>query len=195
MEIIKKTNGGIRPVAIETEHLEQRRIFLEGKIDFDSACRVVKQIMYLCDRDTEKPIDMFITSPGGDVGAGLLIYDCIRDCDCTVNTYCLGEASSMGAVLFAAGTGKRCMLLHSRLMIHEPFVSGAIEGNSMEIESVAKSILSTKKLINLILSELTGKSQKEIEKATAYDHYLPADEAVEFGLADRIVNFYEIMED
>lgn len=194
MDILRRTNGGIRPIDIETQHLEHRRIFIEGEIDYTLSCKVVKEIMHLCDEDTEKPIDVFVTSPGGDVGAGLLIYDAIHDCDCTINTVCLGQASSMGAVIFAAGTGSRSILLHSRLMIHEPYVAGAIQGNSKEIRSVAESILATKQVINQILSEITSKSVEEIEKATAYDNYLSAEDAVEFGLADKVIRFYELIE-
>ncbi len=158
------------------------------------AVDIVEQIMYLYDEDVEKPIDILIQSPGGDIDAGLLIFDAMRESSCRINTICLGRASSMGAVLFAAGTGQRSMLRHSKLMIHEPYVSGSIEGNSREIRSVADDILKTKELCNRILSELTGKTMEEIESATSYDHFLTAEEAVRFGLADKIAEFHEIME-
>ena len=194
MYIESKTAKGIYTVPIESRLLNARSVFLTSEIHYESIIETVKQIMYLRTEDEKRPIDLYISSQGGEVVAGLVLYDMLTGItDTPIRTICLGMAYSMGAVLLAAGNkGSRYILPHSKVMIHEPLLSGGVSGSTTSIKSIADSMLETRKLINGIMSKHTGKTIKQIEKATSYDHYFTAKEAVDFGLADKIVTFDEI---
>lgn len=180
--------NGIREVALETRHLMNRNIFIQGEIDSEMANRFLSEIIFLSEK-TDKPINIFINSPGGEVNAGLLIYDIIQDAKMPVNLICTGMAASMAAVLLAGGQeGRRFILPHSKVMIHEPLISGGVGGSATSIKNISESILETRSICNGILAKHTGKSIDEIDKATAYDNYMNAKESVAFGICDKIIS-------
>jgi len=195
MNVQVKSSNGITLMPIDTKLLTQRKIFIEGEIDQEKACSFVKQILFLCGEDKNKPIDVLINSPGGEISSGLLMYDCIQSCTTPIRMYCLGTAYSMGALLFASGKHGRYMLPHSELMLHEPLLGSRVGGNASSIRSISDSLMDTRNKMNEILAIHTGKTIKEIEEATSFDHYYSPKESVEFGLADEIVNFDKLMED
>lgn len=182
-----ESNAGTREVALLTRHLMKRNIFISGEINADMANDIIMQLMYL-QGESEEPINIYINSPGGEVTAGLLIYDVMQSLTVPVNTYCTGLAASMGAVLLAGGqAGRRYILPHSKTMIHEPLISGGVGGSATSIHNISESILKTRDMLNEILAKHTGKSLKEMKKATAFDHYMNAEESVKFGMCDEIV--------
>lgn len=194
MNIQVKSSNGITLVPMETRLLADRKVFIEGEINQESACSFVKKILLLCREDGNKPIDVMINSPGGEISAGLLMYDCIQSSKTPIRMFCMGNAYSMGALLFACGNHGRYMLPHSELMLHEPLLGAGVRGNASSIRSISDSLMDTRKKMNQILAKHTGKTEEEIEKATGYDHYFSPEESVEFGLADEIVGFNKIME-
>jgi ATP-dependent Clp protease protease subunit len=180
-----ETASGVREIKLTTKELSNRRIFIQGEIDNDLAMSVVQQIMYL-QKESNEPITIYISSPGGSVMDGLLIYDAIEMCPCIVKTVVLGMAASMGAVLFASGTkGERYMCPHSKVMIHEPLISNGVGGSATSIKNISESILETKKILNTILAKHCNKSIKELNKATSYDNYMNIEEAMKFGICDK----------
>lgn len=189
MNVQVKSSNGITLIPVESCLMTGRNVFVEGEINAESACEFVKKILYLNGEDEKTPIRMFINSLGGEINAGLLMYDVIQSSPAPIETYCLGSAYSMGAVLFASGNHGRYMLPHSKLMIHEPLLGGRVGGSSSTIQSVSKSLQSTKRLLDELLAAHTKKSVREIAKATGYDHYFNAEESVAFGLCDEIMNF------
>ncbi len=195
MNIQVKSSNGITLVPIESRLMASRKIFVEGEINADAACDFVKKVMLLNSEDCQKPIDVLINSPGGEVNSGMLMYDVIQASKAPVRMFCIGRAYSMGAVLFACGNHGRYMLPHGELMIHEPLLGGNVGGNSSSIKSISDSLLETKRKMNKILARHTGKSEKVIEKASSYDHYFSPEESVAFGLCDEIIDFSRIMED
>ena len=139
--------------------------------------------------DGNAEIDIYINSPGGEVNAGLAIYDMIRVCPAPINMYCIGLAASMGALLFSAGEkGRRYILPHSKVMIHEPLIPRGVGGSASSIKSTADSILKTRELLNGILARNTRKTVEEIDKATDHDNFMTAEEAISFGLCDTITD-------
>ena len=162
----------------------ERKIFIEGEITSSSACDFVRAIMTLAGDNAEKPIDIYINSRGGEVNAGLLIYDTLKGIETEVNLHCIGIAASMAAIILAGGN--RFILPHSRVMIHEPLISGGVGGSATSIQKTAESIMETKQLSVKLLANDTEKSVKEIERAITYDNYMNADEAIAFGICDSI---------
>ena len=141
--------------------------------------------------ESSEPIDIYLNSPGGSVNAGMVIYDVIQALEgkVPINIYCIGMAASMGAIILAGGhKGHRYILPHSKCMIHEPLISGGLGGSATSIKKTADSILETKAITNGVLAKHTGKTLEEIDKATAFDNYMNAEESVEFGLCDEIRN-------
>lgn len=187
-----RSAAGVHLVPIQTAHLDKRRIFVEGQITMESACAFADQVMLLCDQSHE-PIDVFLNSPGGEVKAGLLMYDIIQSSPAPIRMFCRGMAYSMAALLFASGSHGRFLLPNSELMLHEPLLSGGVQGSASSIKSISEGILAVKARLNGILSRHTGKSLEEIEAATAYDHFFSAEESVAFGLADEIVGYDRMM--
>ncbi len=177
--------SGTREVSLTTRHLMNRIIFINGKIDTDTANSFVSQLLYL--EESGEPITIYIDSLGGEVNAGLMIYDAIQGSDLTINMICMGMAASMAAIIFAGGQkGRRFILPHSKVMIHEPLISSGVGGSATSIKNISDSILETRKVLNGILSKHTGKTEKEINKATSFDNTMNAEDAVKFGLCDSI---------
>lgn len=194
MNVLVKSSSGITQVSADSKLLSQRKVFIEGEISSESACEFIKKILILNEEDTDKPIDVLINSPGGEINSGMAIYDVIQASKAPIRIFCIGRAYSMGAVLFSSGNHGRYMLPHSELMLHEPLLGNRVSGNSSSIQSISESLLETKRRMNQILARHTGKSEEEVEKATSYDHYYSPEESREFGLCDEIVDFNKIME-
>jgi ATP-dependent Clp protease protease subunit len=183
--IVEQTSRGERSYDIYSRLLEDRIIFLSGEIDDAVANTVVAQLIYLEAKDPSKDISLYINSPGGSVSAGLAIYDTMNYIKCDVSTICIGMAASMGAFLLSSGAkGKRYALPNSEIMIHQPL--GGAQGQASDIKIAAEHILRTKKKLNTILSQNSGKPLEVIEKDTDRDNYLSADEALAYGLIDKV---------
>jgi len=194
MNIQVKSSNGITTVPIDSQLLLHRKVFVEGEINHDVSWDFVKKIMLLAQEDKKKPINVFINSPGGEITAGMLMYDVIQSSETPIRLYCMGRAYSMAAILFASGNHGRYMFSHSKLMVHEPLLGNHVSGNSSSIKSISDSLLESKKKMNEILAKHTGKTESEIEEATSFDHYFSATESIDFGLCDGIVGINEVME-
>lgn len=184
--IIKENSAGYFDCRIQDEMFAKRQIQCLGEINSESVNELILQFQYLYQLDSEKEITMYINSPGGEVSSGLALYDVMKAISCPVRTVCVGNAASMGAVLFASGD-KREILPHGRVMIHDPLIAGGVGGSALQIQSISDSLLKTREIIAAILSEHTHKSLEEIYEKTANDTYFYAEEAVQFGLADNII--------
>ena len=183
--VIEQTKNGERSYDIYSRLLKDRIIFLSGEINNDVADVVVAQLLFLEAEDPDKDIMLYINSPGGLVTAGMAIYDTMNYIKAPVSTIVIGMAASMAAVLLAAGTkGKRVALPNAEIMIHQPL--GGAQGQATDIAIQAEQILKSKKKINRILADCTGKSEEQIAADVERDHYLSADEALEYGLTDNI---------
>ncbi len=186
--VIEKTGRGERSYDIYSRLLSDRIIFLGGQIDDATANLIIAQLLFLSNEDSESDIHFYINSPGGSVSAGLAVYDTMRFLRCKVSTYCIGQAASMGAVLFAGGEkDKRFMLPNSRILLHQPLISGIMKGPSSDLEIEAKEILRLRERLYKILSDHTGKTSEEIEKDCDRNLWLEAQEAIDYGLADKIL--------
>lgn len=184
--VIEKTSRGERSYDIYSRLLEDRIVFIQGPIHELMANAVVAQLLFLQKEAKNQDIQMFVNSPGGDVNAGLAIYDTMKYVSCDISTVCIGQAASMGAILMAAGTkGKRHALPSARIMIHQPW--GGAGGTAGDISIQTKEILRLKKYLNDMLSKDTGKPLKQIEKDTDKDYFLSAHEAKEYGLIDDVI--------
>ena len=183
--IVEQTSRGERSYDIYSRLLEDRIIFLSGEIDDAVANTVVAQLIYLEAKDPSKDINLYINSPGGSVSAGLAIYDTMNYIKCDVSTICIGMAASMGAFLLSSGAkGKRFALPNSEIMIHQPL--GGAQGQASDIKIAAEHILRTKKKLNTILAQNSGKPLEQIERDTDRDNYLSAEEAQNYGLIDKV---------
>ena len=183
--VVDSTDKGERSYDIFSRILEDRIIFLSGEITDEVANLVVAQLIYLESKDPTKDISIYINSPGGSVTAGMAIYDTMNFIKCDVSTICIGMAASMGAFLLSAGTkGKRIALPHSEIMIHQPL--GGAQGQASDIKIRAELILRTRDMLNQILSENTGKPIEEIERDTDRDYFMTAQQALEYGIIDKI---------
>lgn len=184
--VIEQTSRGERSYDIYSRLLKDRIIFLGEEVTDVSANLIVSQLLFLESEDPGKDISLYINSPGGSVTAGMAIYDTMQYIKCDVSTICMGMAASMGAFLLAGGTkGKRIALPNSTIMIHQP--SGGAQGQATEISIVAEQILKTRQKLNEILAENTGRSLEEIARDTERDNYMTAQEAMEYGLVDRVI--------
>ncbi len=184
--VIEASSRGEKSFDIFSRLLRERIIFLGEEIDDDLANSVVAQLLVLDSENPEKDIMMYINSPGGVITAGLAIYDTMKHIRADVATICLGEAASMGAFLLSAGTkGKRMALPSARIMIHQPL--GGARGQATDIEIEAKEILRMKKELNTLLAEHTGQSVEKIYEDTERDNYMSAQQAVEYGLIDKVL--------
>ena len=184
--VIEQTNRGERQFDIFSRLLNDRIVVLSDEVNDATASLVVAQLLFLESQDAEKNISFYINSPGGSVSAGLAIYDTMQYIKCDVSTICMGLAASMGAFLLSSGAkGKRFALPNSEIMIHQP--SGGAQGQATEIEIVAKHILRTKEKLNKILAENTGKPIEQIAIDTDRDNFMSAEEALEYGLVDKIL--------
>jgi len=186
--VVEQTNRGERSYDIYSRLLDDRIVFLNGEVNDISANIVIAQLIYLEGKDPDKDISLYINSPGGSVTAGMGIYDTMNYIKCDVNTICVGMAASMGAFLLSSGTkGKRYALPNSEIMIHQP--SGGAQGQANDIEIVAKHIIQIKNKMNRILSENSGQPLERIQKDVERDFYMTAEEALNYGLIDKI--FYK----
>ena len=184
--VIEQSARGERSYDIFSRLLKDRIIFLGEDVNATSAGLVVAQLLFLESEDPDKDINLYINSPGGSVTAGMAIYDTMQYVKCDVSTMCMGMAASMGAFLLSGGTkGKRLALPNAEIMIHQP--SGGAQGQATEIEIAAEHILRTKKKLNTILSENTGQPYETIVKDTERDNWLTAQEALEYGLIDKVM--------
>ena len=184
--VIEQTSRGERSYDIFSRLLKERIIFLGEEVNETTASLVVAQLLFLEAEDPEKDIHLYINSPGGSVTAGMAIYDTMNFIKCDVSTVCIGMAASMGAFLLAGGAkGKRYALPNAEVMIHQP--SGGARGQATEIRIAAENILRTRKKLNEILAENTGKPVEVIEADTERDNYMTAEQALEYGLVDVIV--------
>ena len=184
--VIEQTSRGERSYDIYSRLLKERIIFLGEEVNDVTAGLVVSKLLFLESEDPDKDINLYINSPGGSVTAGMAIYDTMQYVKCDVSTMCMGMAASMGAFLLSGGTkGKRLALPNAEIMIHQP--SGGAQGQATEIEIAAEHILRTKKKLNTILSENTGQPYETIVKDTERDNWLTAQEALEYGLIDKVM--------
>ena len=184
--VIEQTNRGERSYDIFSRLLDDRIIVLSDQVNDATASIIVAQLLYLEGQDPEKDISFYINSPGGSVSAGLAIYDTMQYIKCDVSTICMGMAASMGAFLLSSGAkGKRYVLPNAEVMIHQP--SGGAEGQATEILIAADHIKNTKRRLNSILAQNTGKSIEQIAEDTDRDNWLSAEEAVQYGLVDKII--------
>ena len=183
--VVEQTDRGERSYDIYSKLLEERIIFITGEINDAVANTVVAELLYLEAKDSTKDIDIYINSPGGSVTSGLAIYDTMNFIKCDVSTICIGMAASMAAFLLSSGKkGKRYALPSSEIMIHQPL--GGAQGQASDIKIQAEHILSLKKKLNSVLAANTGKPIEQIEKDTDRDNYLTAEDALGYGLIDKI---------
>ena len=184
--VIDHTGHAERSYDIYSRLLEDRIIFLRDAIDDDVANVVIAQMLFLAAKDPAKDIRLYINSPGGSVTAGLAVYDTLRFVKCDVETICIGQAASMAAVLLAAGTpGKRGALPNSRILLHQVF--GGSQGMAADVKIQTDELLRMRDLLIDILSEHTGKTKKKVAKDTDRDYFMSANEALEYGVVDRII--------
>ena len=184
--VIEKSDRGERAYDIYSRLLNDRIIFLADEVNDVTASLVVAQLLFLEQQDPDKDISLYINSPGGSVSAGMAIYDTMNFIKCDVSTICIGMAASMGAFLLSAGAkGKRIALPNSTIMIHQPL--GGAQGQATDIEIHARHILQTKEKLNRILAANTGKSYEELCRDTERDNFMTADEALAYGLIDKVL--------
>ena len=184
--VIEQTGRGERSYDIFSRLLNDRIIVLSDEVNDATASLVVAQLLYLESQDATKDISLYINSPGGSVTAGMAIFDTMRYIKCDVSTICMGLAASMGAFLLSSGAkGKRFALPHSEIMIHQPL--GAAQGQATEILIRADHIKRTRSTLNEILAANTGRSLEEIERDTERDNFMTAEQALEYGLIDKII--------
>lgn len=188
--VIEQTPRGERAYDIWSRLLKDRIIFLGTAIDDQVGNSIVAQLLFLESEDAEKDITLYINSPGGSVTAGLAIYDAMQYVRCDVSTICVGQSASFGAVLLAAGAkGKRLILPNGRVMMHQPH--GGAQGQATDIEIQAREINKMKRVLNDIIVKHTGKPFKQVERDTDRDFFLGAEEAIEYGVVDKIITRHE----
>lgn len=184
--VVEQTSRGERSYDIYSRLLSDRIIFLGEEVNDNSASLIVAQLLFLEAQDPGKDIALYINSPGGSVTAGLAIYDTMKYIKCDVSTICIGMAASMGAFLLAGGTkGKRSALPNAEIMIHQP--SGGAKGTASDIRIMAEYVLNNKKKLNRILAANTGRTLEEIERDTDRDNFMNAEEALNYGLIDKVI--------
>jgi ATP-dependent Clp protease protease subunit len=186
--VVEQSNRGERAYDIYSRLLKDNIIFLGRPVDDDVASLIIAQMLFLEAENPEKDIAIYINSPGGSVSAGMAIYDTMQYIKPDVATYCVGQAASMAAVLLASGTkGKRTVLPNSRVLIHQPWLSG-LQGQQSDIEIHARDMFMMRDRLDEILAYHTGKSKEEVHRDTERDRILGAQEAVEYGIVDRVMN-------
>ncbi len=186
--VVEQTSRGERAFDIYSRLLKENIIFLGTPIDDNVANLIIAQILFLAAEDPEKDISLYINSPGGSITAGLAILDTMRLVENDIVTYCIGQAASMGAVLLACGTkGKRFILPHSRVLIHQPSMSG-LAGQATDIDIYAKEILRMREILNGILADATSQPLDRIARDVDRDYIMEAEQAVEYGIVDRVIS-------
>ena len=193
--VIEQSGRGERAFDIYSRLLKERIVFLVGPVTDESANLVVAQLLFLESENPDKDIFFYINSPGGSVTAGMSIYDTMNFIKPHVSTLCLGQASSMGAFLLSAGEkGKRFALPNSRIMIHQPLISGGLAGQASDIEIHAKELLKIKEKLNRLLAKHCDRDLADLERDTDRDNYMSADEAKEYGLIDQVLENRESLQ-
>ena len=188
MSVVEQTSRGERSYDIFSRLLTDRIIMLSDQVNDTTASLVVAQLLFLESQDTEKDISLYINSPGGSVTAGMAIYDTMNYIKCDVSTICIGMAASMGAFLLSAGAkGKRIALPNSEIMIHQPLIGGGLGGQQTDIMIQAKNLERTRDKLEAILAANAGKTVEEIHAACERDNYMTAQEALEYGLIDKVI--------
>jgi ATP-dependent Clp protease, protease subunit len=186
--VIEQTHRGERVSDIYSRLLKDRIVFLGTPVNDQIANSIVAQLLFLESEDPDKEISIYINSPGGSVTAGLAIYDTIQHIRCDVSTICVGQASSMGAVLLCAGTkGRRLTLPNSRILIHQPMIMGGIGGQATDIDIQAREIIKMRERLNQLLCDHTGQARERIERDTDRDYFMSAQEALEYGIVDQVL--------
>ena len=185
--ILRETSEGTVRIPIQDEMYQRREIQLTGDIDTESVNSAILQLRHLQSLDADKEITIYINSPGGSVSDGLALIDTMAALRCPIRTVCMGTAASMGALIFASGSS-RDMLPHARVMIHDPLISGGVGGSALKLDAIAKDLMRTREVTAQILADCTGHTIEEIYEKTASDTYFSAQEALEWGLADRIIH-------
>ena len=184
--IIHETCNGTMCYSIRDEMLMHREIECIGEITADAVNSLISQIRYLARQDENREITIYINSPGGEVTSGLALYDVMKAVKCPIRTVCIGMAASMGALLFAAGD-RRDILTHGTVMIHDPLIPGGVGGSALKLQSISADLMHTREITGRILAELTHHTLEEIYEKTAKSTQFYAEEAVAYGLADRII--------
>lgn len=191
--VVEQTSRGERSYDIYSRLLKERIIFLGEEVNETTASLVVAQLLFLEAEDSDKDINLYINSPGGSVTAGMAIYDTMQYIKCDVSTICIGMAASMGAFLLAGGAkGKRMALPNAEIMIHQPL--GGAQGQATEIEIAARHILQTKEKLNRMLAENCGRDYEVVAADTERDNWKSAQEALEYGLIDRVITSHAVSE-
>jgi ATP-dependent Clp protease protease subunit len=186
--VIEKSGRSERAYDIFSRLLKDRIVFLAGPVDDATANLIIAQMLFLSNEDAKKDIHLYINSPGGSITAGLAIYDTMQFLRCNVATYCVGQAASMAAVLLAGGNaGKRFLLANNRILLHQPLISGQLVGPATDLEIEAQEILRLRARLYDILAKHTGQSPEKVDKDCDRNLWLDATEAIEYGLADRIL--------
>ncbi|MBR2142101.1 ATP-dependent Clp protease proteolytic subunit [Anaerovibrio sp.] len=187
-------SNGIHEISIDSLLNHKRMIYLEGEINDVMAVKVSKELSQLIQEDANEPVKMFINSGGGSIDAGMVIYDIIQSAPMPIKTYCLGRAYSMAAVLFCCGGHGRYLLPHSKVMIHEPLIPYGAGGKTSSVQTIADDLKKTKEEMVEILSKHTGQTKRKLRRITLNDAFFKGEEAVKFGLADKVIGFAEMME-
>ena len=185
--VVRETAEGLTRVPIQDLLFQRRSVELVGEVTGDSVHSLTLQLRYLQLEDPNAEITVYINSPGGEVSSGLALYDVMKGLSCPVKTVCMGTAASMAALLFVAAD-HRTMLPHARLMIHDPLIPGGVGGSALKLDSIAKDLMRTREITANILAGHSGHSLEEVYAKTATDSYFSAEEAVAWGLADRITD-------
>lgn len=185
--VVRETSEGLTRIPIIEEMYQRREIQLVGEITPESASNTILQLRHLQAQDPKEEITIYINSPGGCVAHGLALIDVMAAISCPIRTVCMGTCASMGALIFASGN-ERDMLVHSRVMIHDPLLSGGVGGSALKVDALAKDLMHTREIMAKILAERTGHTIDEVYEKTAQDTYFDAKEALEWGLADKIIH-------
>ena len=185
--VLRETSEGLNRIEIQDILFQRREIQCTGSITTESASVLSLQLRYLQQEAPGQEITLFINSPGGEVDSGLAIYDTMRGIDCPIRTVCTGTAASMAAILFLSGD-QRDILPHSKVMIHDPLIPGGVGGSALTVDAVARNLMRARQTIADIIARHTGKTLEEVLAKTASDSYFDAQEAIDWGLADRIIH-------
>ena len=194
-DIIQRTAGGTEVIPLETVNYDRRALSIRGEITQDSAFEFALAVAHLNSLSETEAITVYINSPGGDIDAGLLMYDVIQASPAPIRVVALGTAYSMAALLFASGLHGRYLLPNSKLMLHEPLLGYPIGGNTSSIKTISDNLLASRDKLNTLLAKHTGKTREQIEEITKHDHFFTADESVDFGLADEVITFDRLVKE
>lgn len=189
MNVQIKTSAGINLIPLESKLYEYRTIFLTGEINQEMALEFAKQVMELVQQNSKEEIKVIINSPGGEINAGMVIYDIIQSTTTPIKLFCFGQAYSMAAVLFLSGQNGRYLFPNSKLMLHQPLIQTCPGGSASSVKSLSDSLLREKNKMNAIISKHTGMSLKQVAKITSHDNFFTAEESIKANMADDIVSF------